>query len=237
MPDRRRIRVLLVEDNPGDQRLVTEMLAEARGEEQFQVTCATRAEQAADHLGGQGPVDVVLLDLSLPDADGLAGLRRLFTASPTVPVVVLTGRQSDELALDAVRNGAQDYLCKSDLNGAWLRSAIRFAIERQQLLQQVEQMQEQLLALERDRVVAQTAGAAAHEINNPLTGLVGLLDLLDMDSDDPALRQRLGQLRALALRIRDVVARMARASRHATREYLPGRHIIDFERAGKPPDP
>jgi diguanylate cyclase (GGDEF)-like protein len=74
--------------------------------------------------------DLVLLDLTLPDSDGLEGLRRLRTLAPDIPVVVLSGRSDDDIAMQAVQLGAQDYLVKGDVDGTRLTRAIRYAVER-----------------------------------------------------------------------------------------------------------
>lgn len=232
--DPRVIRVLLVEDNPGDQRLVREMLAEAPPEQAFVVTCVERIEAALRHLHeGEAPA-AILLDLSPPDATGLEGFRQLYAAAPEVPILVLTGRRDDAMALDAVRAGAQDYLLKDDLNEAWLRNAVLFAIERQGMQRQIEQMQERILGLERDRVVAETAGAAAHEIFNPLTALLGQIDLELLDTDDEGWRAVLEKIRKEAERIAEVVRRMGATNSYRSRPYVGGRQIVDFDAGGSP---
>jgi DNA-binding response OmpR family regulator len=102
------IRVLLVEDNPGDARLIAEMLAEAAGSS-FALRQA-RSLGAALESFGEPDVQAVLLDLGLPDSDGIATLAAIRPASHDVPIIVLTGNDDEELALSAVRAGAQDYL-------------------------------------------------------------------------------------------------------------------------------
>lgn len=120
-------RVVLVEDNAGDARLVSEMLADAGAE----VALTTHTHlQAALQDATAGMADLVLLDLSLPDAHGLEGLRRLRAAAPSIPVVVLSGLADDAIAMEAVGLGAQDYLVKGDVDGTRLDRAIRYALER-----------------------------------------------------------------------------------------------------------
>jgi DNA-binding response OmpR family regulator len=102
-------RMLLVEDNPGDARLVREAMRAARAPCEI-VLCGTLAESVAK-LGGGG-IDVVLLDLSLPDCTGLDTLGRALEAAQDVPVVVMTGVEDERTALEALHRGAQDYLMK-----------------------------------------------------------------------------------------------------------------------------
>jgi diguanylate cyclase (GGDEF)-like protein len=122
------VRVLLVEDNPGDRRLVAEMLRDA-GDAAVMTSCG-RISEAQDPVS-RGLADLVLLDLSLPDADGLDGLRQLRATAPEVPVVVLSGLTDERIALEAVQAGAQDYLMKGEVDSASLRRAVRYAVERQ----------------------------------------------------------------------------------------------------------
>lgn len=122
------IKVLLVEDNPGDARLIREMLNEVR-EVTFDVQRADRLSTSLERLA-QGDIDVVLLDLSLPDSQGLETFARVYAQAPEVPVVLLTGLDDADLAVRAVREGAQDYLVKGQLDSGLLARAIRYAIER-----------------------------------------------------------------------------------------------------------
>ncbi|HSV28447.1 MAG TPA: PAS domain S-box protein, partial [Candidatus Omnitrophota bacterium] len=123
--------VLVVEDNPGDARLVEVFLLEDPARP-FRVIKAVSLSEALTALDRQ-PVDVVLLDLSLPDSFGLDTLGRLRAAQPLLPVVVLTGNNDEALALEALRQGAQDYLVKGQGDGDLVRRAIRYAIERSQV--------------------------------------------------------------------------------------------------------
>ncbi len=134
------IRVLLIEDNSGDARLIKELLAEAKGG-QFRVQHAGRLSEGLDRLGGGG-IDAVLLDLSLPDSVGLDSLDRLRAHVSHIPIVVLTGLEDEELASRAVRQGAQDYLSKGRIDADLLSRSLRYAIDRQG----ADNEQERLLA-------------------------------------------------------------------------------------------
>jgi diguanylate cyclase (GGDEF)-like protein len=118
-------RVLLVEDDPGDVRLVREMLRDGGPEV---IACRTMAE--AVDLVGREAHDCVLLDLSLPDASGLHGVRHLRAAAPERPIIVLTGLSDEEIAVQAVQDGAQDYLIKGEVTGPLLLRAMRYAMQR-----------------------------------------------------------------------------------------------------------
>ena len=143
------IRILLIEDNPGDVRLLREFLKE---EPQLNstLTHVSRLSAAVPELSPD-KVDLVLLDLSLPDASGLDGLRRVHSLSPSTPIVVLTGLDDEETALRAVKEGAQDFLVKGRVDGPSLARSIRYAIERQR----AEEMERQLIQANAARAEAE----------------------------------------------------------------------------------
>ncbi len=135
-------RLLLVEDNLGDARLLHEMLRELGGQN-TELTHVQRMSEAEAHLGGH-MVDVLLLDLGLPDALGLGAVRRAHAAAPRIPLVVLTGLDDESLAGQALREGAQDYLIKGQIDARGLSRAIRYAIERKLMDEALFQEQERL---------------------------------------------------------------------------------------------
>ncbi len=133
MSDRPSIQLLLIEDNPGDARLVREHLFEATGAQRFTVANSPSLAEGIAALGQREAPDIVLLDLSLPDSFGLETLARWLAAAPALPVIVLTGSDDEALAVNAVREGAQDYLVKGRIDGGLLVQAIRYAIERKKV--------------------------------------------------------------------------------------------------------
>jgi two-component system, cell cycle sensor histidine kinase and response regulator CckA len=125
------LNILLVEDNPGDALLLREILAEA-GPKLFHLVHVTSLSSALQHLQAES-VDVFLLDLSLPDAHGLETVTRARAAAPDIPIVVLTGLNDEGFAVHAVREGAQDYLVKGQIDRHVLVRAMRYAIERHRM--------------------------------------------------------------------------------------------------------
>lgn len=121
------IRVLLVEDNAGDARLLQEYLRESAPDVSLE-----RVETLAAGLARLSMLDIeaVILDLSLPDASGLPALVRIKEHFPTTPIVIVTGLKDEATALRAMRQGAQDYLVKGHMDGPTIVRALRFAIER-----------------------------------------------------------------------------------------------------------
>lgn len=122
------LNVLLVEDNPGDARLIVEMLRDGGGD-RYRLQHVDRLATALERLS-QGGIDVLLLDLSLPDSQGFETFTRVHAHAPDVPVVVLTGLDDEETSRRAVQEGAQDYLPKGDVNPHGLVRSLLYAIER-----------------------------------------------------------------------------------------------------------
>jgi DNA-binding NarL/FixJ family response regulator len=135
-----KLKVLLIEDNPGDARLIQEMLSEAK-DILFELECVDRLSAGFEFISAGG-IDIVLLDLSLPDSEGLETLTKTHTSAPEVPIIVLTGLDDKALGFEAVRKGAQDYLTKGEATTALLSRAIRYAVERNRLLDQLEEARE-----------------------------------------------------------------------------------------------
>jgi PAS domain S-box-containing protein len=132
-----RIRVLLVEDNQADVDLIREMLPET-GAICFQIESVPRLSDALVRLKG-GDVDLVLLDLGLPDSQGISTFQAVRKAALDVPIIVFTGNADQELAVTAVKEGAQDYLVKGEVVGNVVMRAARYAIERKQAKDAMQQ--------------------------------------------------------------------------------------------------
>ena len=120
--------LLLVEDNPGDARRLREMLDE-QGSNNTRLTHVMRLSDAEKHLA-EHKVDIILLDLGLPDAEGVQAVRRTHALARQIPLVVLTGMDDEELAALSLQEGAQDYLIKGETDGRELLRSMRYAVER-----------------------------------------------------------------------------------------------------------
>jgi CheY-like chemotaxis protein len=121
--------LLLVEDNPADADLVQEYLQDQPGPYDYEVYHETHLAEAVQRLGNV-EVDIILLDLRLPDSAGFESVQKVRDAAGDTPIVVLTGTDDEDVALSCIHYGAQDYLCKSEIRAATLRRAIGYAITR-----------------------------------------------------------------------------------------------------------
>jgi serine phosphatase RsbU (regulator of sigma subunit) len=185
-----RLRVLLIEDDPGDAFLVKELLAEA--DAPIELETAETMAQARPLLRH---AHCVLLDLGLPDASGLSGLRQVLQSAGRVAVCVLTGLEDEHLGIAAVGEGAQDYLVKGTVDGIALTRAVRYAVERKRadenarLLREADLRQAESRRLERGllpKPIMDGAPADLHPIYRPGRdrALLGG-DFYDVIANDP----------------------------------------------------
>jgi PAS domain S-box-containing protein len=139
----RQLTIGLVEDNPGDARLIRKMLGEPQAVP-FRVDSLSRLDETLDRVGRE-PFDVLLLDLGLPDSQGLTTFDRVTRQAPTMPIIIFSGDIDEQLAVEAVARGAQDYLVKGRIDSLLLKRAIRYAIERKRAEQDLRERERALL--------------------------------------------------------------------------------------------
>ncbi len=192
-------RILMVEDNRADAVLLQDMLmGDAPG--QFDLTWTSSLRETLDRVAREH-FDAVLLDLSLPDSHGLDTITRLSTAVPAMPILVMTGLTDEQIAGEAVRCGAEDYLIKGQTDARSIGRAIRYAIERKQGEETLKAAKD---SAECAKAVAEQANRAkdhflavlSHELRTPLTPvMMGLSMLQDRPDLDPPLRETLEMVR------------------------------------------
>lgn len=170
------IHILLVEDNASDARLVQEMIRDSAaftGE----ITTVERLRQAQNSLQ-EASFDIILLDLNLPDSHGYATFIAVKDHVRDTPIVLLTGLDDDEIALKAVKDGAQDYLSKQQIEPALLNRVIRYSIERKHQEQVHRRMQYRMQQVENMESLSTLASGIAHDFNNLLTIIMGNAELV-----------------------------------------------------------
>jgi signal transduction histidine kinase len=182
------IRALLIEDNPGDARLVRELLRDAGAHHTtVQLHHVDRLESGLERLTQQN-IDVVLLDLTLPDSSGLHTFESIHDAAPTVPVVVFSGLDDEDIAIGAVQQGAQDYLVKGQVDGGTILRSMRYAIERHQL-------EATRADLERQR--DEFFSSISHDLRTPVAAIkaaIGVVLANEPAGISPAMHRLLGNI-------------------------------------------
>src|ERR1700683_2828983 len=165
------LQVLVVEDNAGDVRLLREMFS---GEKpgSFELTHLLRMSEAEIHLA-KGGVDITLLDMGLPDGHGLETVRRAHAAAPGVPLIILTGLDDEELAAEAMTQGAQDYLIKGQIESRALPRALRHAIDRHRM-----QAETDLIRTHQMEFKDEFLSHVSHELRSPLAAVRQLVSII-----------------------------------------------------------
>jgi signal transduction histidine kinase len=213
------IKVLIVEDDPSDVKLVRLVLFSSTRRHEVKVAgCLSIAiERLHD-----GAFDVVLLDMGLPDSKGIDTVLKVHTEFPDIPIVVLTGLDDEETGIRAVRIGAQDYLVKGDVPATLLTRTIRYAIERKRMEIEKKGLEQKAQIASRLSSVGRLALGIAHEINNPLTSIIGYSQLL-MQKDIPEdIKADLKPINDGAQRVASIVDRLLNFTRYhkAERTYI-----------------
>jgi diguanylate cyclase (GGDEF)-like protein/PAS domain S-box-containing protein len=192
------IKILLVEDNSGDARLLREMFKKQTSQiiEVTHVECMRDAEkQLAEH-----EFDIILLDLGLPDAQGLGAVRRSRAAAPHVPLVVLTGLDDESLAAQVLQEGAQDHLIKGQIETGGLMRALRYAVERK--------ISEEVLFGEKERAQVTLNSIGDAVISTDISGSITFLNLVAEKMTGWPLQEAAGRPMAEVFRILDATSRL-----------------------------
>jgi len=219
------MKILIAEDEPVSRTLLKTTLTKWGHE----VVVCTDGAQAWRVLQGEESPNLVILDWMMPELDGIQVCKKIREEVPDklVYVLLLTTKGQKEDIITGLRAGADDYVTKP-----WEPDELQ---ARLQVGARVIELQDNLVKSERHRALAQTAGAAAHEINQPLTVIMGNAELLlmTMDEDDPN-RSQIETFRKAGKRISEIVTKMASIQQFVTKPYVKGKEIVDFDASFKP---
>ncbi len=247
------IRVLAIEDSPEDAYTYRRLL-QKDPERGYTVFEAGDGSQGLNYLRSQ-KVDCILLDYNLPDTDGLELLAEI-TADEglgRIPIIFLTGQGNEMVAVQALKSGATDYLVKSTLSKDLLVRAIRHAIEKKQTEETLRQttlalqknvqellkanlqiitQQKTLIEEERLKVLLQMAGATAHELNQPLMVLLGSIQLLELDRNNPEkTAHHIDKIQQAGARIADIVKKIQTIRQHEIKTYAGESAIMQLDQS------
>lgn len=188
------VTLLMVEDNPCDAELL-EISLRSETHSETQIERVKRLGPALEILRERA-FDLILLDLTLPDAQGLPVFVAIAEAAPRTPIVILTGLADARLAVETVRLGAQDYLVKDEVEGRALGRALAHAIERKKVQLEAEEMRQRK---------TEFIAMVSHELRNPMTGVVGFIHLLSKTSLDEVQREYVEAAQAGAQSLLDLL--------------------------------
>ena len=227
------LHILLIEDSETDRTLIERLLQKAFGEG-CQISHNSSLSAALGRIASTN-FDAVLLDLTLPDSSGPGACDQIRDTSRETPVIVLTGVDDEEVALQTLTRGAQEFLVKGRTDARMLARAVRYAIERKrseaELQQAHRRLQQQLHQAEmahlaRLNTMGEMASGMAHELNQPLTSLVGFAEsaLAGLDSGNLAeddLRHVLNRVVSESQRAAEIIRRLRRLVRKREPERSP----------------
>jgi signal transduction histidine kinase len=218
------IKILLIEDNPDDVELISILLARSK-KIAVRIGRAARLSEAMDLLAKER-FDIVLSDLGLPDSRGMDTFTRINAASMDTPVIVLTGLDDEEIASEAVRQGAQDYIVKDAVNAELLAKAVRYAIERLKLVVELKNRMSEIGKLERER--QNMLSMLAHDIKNALVPAVGFLERILSGKTDK-MQDRLERVHGELMAISTLVTNFEDFARYEATGYTPHSGPCDLD--------
>lgn len=192
------IRVLIIEDNLGDARLLKEAF-KTEDLYHFELIHRETLKEGLEYLA-EGRSDVVLLDLSLPDSQRYDTFQKVSNEFPEISIVVLTGVDDHELAISAMKAGAQDYLVKGEIQDKLLIRSVRYSYERIQAKKAINKASNL-------KNVQQLAAAVCHEFSQPLQTLSGCISLLESDYDKKYIeisQKMISKITQLLAQLRDI---------------------------------
>jgi two-component sensor histidine kinase/CheY-like chemotaxis protein len=193
------MKILVIEDNIPDMELIRELLYDYRPDS-YDVLHVERLSAAIPYLSDSG-IDIILSDLGLPDSQGIETLRTLKKYSGDVPIVVLTGLDNEMLGIEALKEGAQDYLVKGQMSGLSLARSLRYAIERNTIENERKKMEMQIAKSLKEKEML--LKEIHHRVKNNMQVVSALLLLESQSLKDEATRtlfkESQNRIRSIAL--------------------------------------
>lgn len=192
------VRILLLEDDEDDQELIQRNLKEF----ECRLKVFRRLEDALNFLSVES-VDIIIADLNVADSHGLATFKEVYHRAVNTPIIILSGHTEDSLALEAVRLGAQQYICKEAVNSINLTLQVQFALERHKLLSELIEAREN--ARLQSRLKTDFIAHFSHEIRTPLNAVIGTVSLLDTNLSHEESSELIRSLSAGANRLQSIL--------------------------------
>lgn len=178
------------------------------------------AGQEGMALLSEHAVDCILLDHDMPGGSGMSWLRRILDVFPEQAIVMLTGHGSEQLAVEAMKNGAMDYLVKGSITPEDMERAISNAIEKVELRKTIEAQRKELIQAEQQRVMIESLGTACHHIGQPATVISAYLEMMEDRESDEEMMSMITACKEASLSINEILQRLMMVSQYRTAPYL-----------------
>ena len=215
--------ILVVDDEPnfrnGMRRLFHSLQNDTMS---FTVLEASGGEEALKVLK-TGKVDCVLIDYHMPGGTGIQWIQRVREANRTIAVIMVTGVGNEQVAVEAMKNGASDYLVKGSITPETLLKTVLNAMQTVRMRLELEEQREKLIDAERQRVMIESLGAACHHLGQPVTVITGYLQLMQRAETSPERLEMLDSCLKAAEAMGDVLRRLQMVSEYRTEPYYRGR--------------
>ncbi len=226
--EKRKLTILVIDDSPADVEIVRRLLEQIDSWEIHFLAFHDGQKGRAEAV--KGKADLILLDYTLGSETGLEVLHAIQEDGCFLPVIMLTGHGSEEIAVEAMKAGVSDYLVKGRITSESLRLVISNALQKFKMQQEIEEQRKALLDAERQRVMMESVGAACHHFAQPLTTMLGSLEVLAEadDIEESEKRNMLQQCLKAAEMMRMILNKFQQVREYRTRPYLPDTKILDI---------
>ena len=214
--------ILIVDDDDAFRRSQQRLLARTRlagTNTTFEILEAPSGTAALERLR-QHPVNCVLLDYRMPGGDGTEWLPRILKAYPDVAVIMVTGGGSEQIAAQAMREGAMDYLVKGDISLSTLERALLNAFEKVELRKTIHAQREELIKAEQHRAMVASLAAARHHLGQPITAITLGLELMKRNQTNPEMCQMVAECIAAVEDVANILTRLDQVTEFRTEPYL-----------------
>jgi DNA-binding NtrC family response regulator len=219
--------ILIVDDDPSfrsaQKRNVRRM--HLRMNVQVEALEAASGSEALEMIKTQSP-GCILLDHNMPGGSGLGCLKDMLDYDPSLAIIMLTGQGSEQLAVEAMKNGAMDYLVKGSISPEEIRRAILNAIEKVELRRTIERQREELLDAERQRVMIGSLGTACHHIGQPATVINAYLQMMQLQETDSETKEMIVACMEASEAIAQILQKLQLVSQYRETPYLSGSEYL-----------
>jgi two-component system sensor histidine kinase/response regulator len=225
---KRKVTILVIDDSPADVEIVRRLLQQIDSWEIHLLASHDSKEGREEAV--KGGADLIFLDYMLGSENGVEVLKAIEAEGCLLPVIMLTGHGSEEVAVEAMKAGVSDYLVKGRITSESLRLAISNALQKFKLQREIEEQRKALLDAERQRVMMESVGAACHHFAQPLTTMLSYLQMLAKGEGIEESKKSLmfEQCLRATENMKVILNRFQEVREYRTRPYLADTQILDI---------